>query len=322
MRKYTLLWILIASVTLWNVIEVISFKVEIPDNTAVLKEVCDLLVPAKVTAGNVFSDHRIEITPEGIIVKDERPGETVMIRFTSRGVFKRQSIKLIKCLASEEDSDLDGYPDSLELNEEDSENFRNWFIWIAISTFLNQDKHPSSWPENEIDCSGFIRYCTREALRKHTPQWINESNYVGPVFSDVKKYNYPNIPLVKRSIFRVTPPPYNGSEDFAWFASARVLAKCSMRFVTKDVREALPGDIMLFFHPHDWEYPYHLMIYLGNLGFTEDEGWILYHTGPIGEGTGELRRVRYKELETFDPSWTPRSSNEYFLGFFRFNFLF
>ncbi len=63
------------------------------------------------------------------------------------------------------------------------------------------------------------------------------------------------------------------------------------------------------------------MIYVGDLGITEDEGWVLYHTGPIGEGSGELRFVRYSELEKLDPSWMPDSKNKYFLGFYRFKFL-
>lgn len=172
-----------------------------------------------------------------------------------------------------------------------------------------------------MDCAGLVRYCAREALRIHDSYWFMKSKYTGPIFEDVEKYNYPNIPVLGRKIFRVRKGSFNDSSEFSTFAVARILYENSMRFVTKNIGSAKSGDIMVFFHPEDFEFPYHLMIYVGDLGITEDEGWVLYHTGPIGEGSGELRFVRYSELEKLDPSWMPDSKNKYFLGFYRFKFL-
>ncbi|RKX48463.1 MAG: hypothetical protein DRP38_04720 [Thermotogae bacterium] len=63
-----------------------------------------------------------------------------------------------------------------------------------------------------------------------------------------------------------------------------------------------------------------MMIYIGNLGLTDDEGWVVYHTGPV-EGGGELRKVKWRDLLNADPAWQPDILNPHFLGFFRFSIL-
>ena len=317
MKRY-LPFLIVTGFFVWNVVEVLSFDVQLPQTSFVLKEVQDVFVPMKAKNAKVISKKQFVRLREGVVLKGVRPGERVALTFESGGVFKRRKVVEVLALASEEDSDGDGYPDSLELGKTDSERFRKWFVWIALSAFK---VNPKSWDEAERDCAGFIRYCAREALKKHDTAWLSFSNYKGPLWEDVEKYNYPNVPLVGTRIFRIRGGKYSGPEDFSNFAVARILVECSMRLVTKDVTKALPGDVAVFYHPEDFEMPYHLMIYVGNLNAADHEGWFAYHTGPLDGKQGELRFVRFSELVEYDPSWAPIRFNPYFLGFYRFRFL-
>jgi hypothetical protein len=310
--------LIVTGVLLWNIAEIITFDVRVLKDTFVLEDVQDVFVPLEFKGASLSCSRDFVFEENGVVIKNARPGEVISISFRSGGIFRVEKEWKITMKPSEEDSDGDGYPDSLELNSEDSERFRNWFIWIALSSFKND---PPLWPRDERDCSGFVRYCVREALKKHTANWFSLSRYDGPIWEDVEKYNYPNLPLVGTKIFRIKPGPYSGTDEFANFAIARILVEYSMDFITKDVSQALPGDIAVFFHPQDVQMPYHLMIFVGNLNIAEHEGWFVYHTGPLGENQGELRFVRYSELVNYDPSWAPLEINPYFLGFYRFKFL-
>ncbi|MCD6551105.1 DUF1175 domain-containing protein [Thermotoga sp.] len=317
MKKYLIL-LIVTGILLWNIAEILRFDVKVLKDTFVLKDVQDIFVPLELSGANVSCSKDFILKKSGVLISGAKPGEIITLSFKSGGIFKVKKEWRIKINASEEDTDADGYPDSLELDREDSERFRNWFIWIALSAFKND---PPLWPKNERDCSGFVRYCAREALKKHTANWFSLSRYDGPIWADVEKYNYPDLPLIGTKIFRIKGGPYNGTDEFSNFAIARILVECSMEYITKDVSQALPGDIAVFFHPQDVEMPYHLMIFVGNLNTAEHEGWFVYHTGPLGESQGELRFVRYSELVNYDPSWAPLEINPYFLGFYRFKFL-
>ena len=50
--------------------------------------------------------------------------------------------------------------------------------------------------------------------------------------------------------------------------------------------------------------------------------WAVYHTGPIGRGPGEMRRVLVEDLLHHpDRQWRPNIDNENFLGVYRWNIL-
>lgn len=295
-----------------------SFQVKLQIDLKPVKDVQDLFLEGKIVAAKIYSNRTVQVMDNGLYLPRVKPAERIELYFESIGPFKKtKSIKFF-VEPDVEDKDEDGYPDCLMLDLKDSERFRNWFIWIGISAFNNDSP---AWNKDEMDCAGLIRYCAREALRKHDSLWFERTKYTGPVFQDVEKYNYPNVPIIGKKIFRIKKGKFQDSSDFSTFAVARILYQNSLKFVTKDVSFSKPGDIMVFFHPEDFEFPYHLMIYVGNLGVADHQGWVLYHTGPIGGSTGELRFVRYSELAELDPSWAPVSKNKYFLGFFRFKFL-
>ncbi|WP_448535711.1 DUF1175 domain-containing protein [Pseudothermotoga sp.] len=317
MRRFLPFWIAIGAVLMLNFVECLSFHAEIQPKNFVLASVQDLFVEANVKFAKIKSKKDVERVVGGILVKNVKPGDKVELIFENYGIFKKRLVEHIIVEPSTFDSDGDGYPDSLELDREDSERFRNWFVWIALSTLANDS---ILWSQKERDCAGFVRYCAREALRRHDEWWLRTTKYSGPTFEDVQKYNYPSLPLVGERMFRIVKGGFESEKDFSYFATARILVECSLSFVTKDVRKARAGDILVFFHPQDFEFPYHLMIYAGEI-LTKDEAWLVYHTGPIGDGAGELRLVRLKELMNYDPTWRPTGNNHNFLGFYRFKFV-
>jgi hypothetical protein len=50
--------------------------------------------------------------------------------------------------------------------------------------------------------------------------------------------------------------------------------------------------------------------------------WAVYHTGPIGNGPGEMRRVALADLLNHpDTRWRPILTNSNFLGVYRWSIL-
>jgi len=192
--------------------------------------------------------------------------------------------------------DEDGYPKVMKLHGEDAENFRSWFVAIALDMVNNPHK---DW--NTKDCTGFVFYALKEALKKHDERWFKRTGYKGPVFEDVKKYNYPDTPLGV-DIF------YDG-EKFVPYVTGYHLLHDNVNFVSKEREFAKPGDLVFYFHPEDFIFPYHVMIYTGN-GFV-------YHTGPEIGNEGEIRYVRYNDMLKANLSWVPSPLNPHFLGYFR-----
>ena len=77
----------------------------------------------------------------------------------------------------------------------------------------------------------------------------------------------------------------------------------------------MSGDLLFFYQPLFFEYPYHVMIYTGS-------GQLIYHTGPVEGEEGQLVEVTLGELRKHpDPRWRPVSDNPAFLGFYRWKIL-
>ncbi len=232
--------------------------------------------------------------------------------------FRKSILTSIEIKPLVDDKNLNGFPDVVELSNEDSQNFSNWFISIANSLYYNDT---TFWKKSQRDCAGFVRFCFKEALKKHDKYWISEMNYKGKIFDDVKKYNYPNVPYLGVDIFRIKGGLSLNKNNFSFYASGRFLKEYNLTFQTKLLSQAKPGEILVYFHPQDYKFPFHLMIYLGNMEESNDYGWVIYHTGPINNLGGELRKVKISDLMHADPSWLPIPSNKRFLGFFKFKIL-
>ena len=213
----------------------------------------------------------------------------------------------------------DGTPDFLRLTDpSDQATFRRWFTLIAEYQAV---RPPAEVPAEITDCAGLLRYSYREALKSHDDSWFADTRIevqVPP--GEIRAWTYPHTPL-GTGLFRTEPGPFLPSDlsdgTFAEFADARTLVERNTHFVSRDVRLALPGDL-LFFRQFGQSSPWHSMI----VTRAGADAAVVYDTGPDHGRTGELRRVRISELlDHPQPQWRPLVSNPNFLGVYRWNIL-
>ncbi len=230
---------------------------------------------------------------------------------------------------STDDRFADGTPDFLRLDApSDQETFRRWFVQIAEFQALR--------PQNELpreinDCAALLRYSYRNALRTHDADWFRETQIEpSSALPSLEKYRYPHTPL-GAALFRIRPGAFllddlkNGT--FAEFADAKTLKDFNMRFVSRDIHAARPGDL-LFYRQLEQDSPFHSMIFIGRSPWLADSSpadsgdVVVYHTGPIGNAPGEMRRLAVADLlQHPSPRWRPVAGNSNFLGVFRWNIL-
>jgi len=224
------------------------------------------------------------------------------------------------------DSDNDGIPDVVELRTyQDRYSFRRWFTTIAEIQFYQLS---DQWNADQRDCAGLARFAIREALRRHDRIWFQK---MGPgyetVASDVGEFDLDNNPLGEK-IFRTDFGSFHESDlrngRFSEFADGRSLKNFNSFFVSRDRREAQPGDLLFFYQPWVQKFPYHVMIFLGPVRIAPNgaQDWVVYHTGssPIDKGT--VKKVELSVLDRHpDPRWRPVESNKNFLGFYRLKIL-
>jgi uncharacterized protein YfaT (DUF1175 family) len=214
------------------------------------------------------------------------------------------------------DSAGDGTPDIFRLDDpSDNGAFRSWFTFLAEAQFF---RDTSALPAEISDCAGLIRYAYREALRSHDSAWAKTAGLpLVPAIPSVRKYEYP-FTTWGAALFRTGP------NTRAEFADAGTLLRYNTHFISRDLRQARPGDL-IFFRQEDAAMPYHSMIYLGPSQIENARGpFVVYHTGPLHEAgqTGEIRRPSVEELSKHpDPGWHPVKENPHYLGIYRWNIL-
>jgi uncharacterized protein YfaT (DUF1175 family) len=212
----------------------------------------------------------------------------------------------------------DGTPDFLRLHTAaDRAAFRAWFTALADSAA----SLPAQRLPHEInDCAALLRWSYRNALHAHDEAWgATLPMDAPPPLPSVGQYAYPNTPL-GANLFRVRPGPFVPPDltdgSFAQFADARTLWQQNTFLVSRELRSARPGDL-LFYRQLEQNSPYHSMILTG-----AGQAWVVYHTGPIGSGPGEVRRVAMTDLLRHpDQRWRPVVDNSNFLGVYRWNIL-
>ena len=127
-------------------------------------------------------------------------------------------------------------------------------------------------------------------------RWARPTAQIAP---DVARYKLEQGPLGEK-LFRTDFGSYKegelGNGTFSEFADARTLKNFNAKFISRDRRDAEPGDLLFFHQPWVQKFPYHVMIFLGpaNLG---DQGsstdWVVYHTGASGQRrTGHCQEGR------------------------------
>ncbi len=216
------------------------------------------------------------------------------------------------------DSIGDGTPDLLRLHTAaDRAAFRAWFTALADSAAATPA--PKLPPEID-DCAALLRWCYRNALHAHDDAWQQTMPLdAPPPLASVAQYTYPATPL-GAGLFRVRPGPFTAQDatngSFAQFADAKNLWLHNTFFVSRDLRAARPGDI-LFYRQLEQNSPFHSMVLTGPA-----HDWAVYHTGPIGNKPGEVRRVAIADLLHHpDARWRPVADNANFLGVYRWNIL-
>jgi hypothetical protein len=213
----------------------------------------------------------------------------------------------------------DGTPDFLRLTDPaDQAAFRRWFTLIADYQAI---RPRSEVPAEITDCASLLRFSYREALKRHNDSWFLATgiDVLAPP-GDIRAWHYPDTPL-GAALFRVRPGAFEAADltngAFAQFADARTLVERNATFVSRDVREAQPGDL-LFYRQFGQSSPWHSMI-VAEVGARAR---VVYNTGPDHGKPGELRRVFVAELlDHPQPQWRPVAQNPNFLGVYRWNIL-
>lgn len=216
----------------------------------------------------------------------------------------------------------------------DRDAFRRWFVTIAEFQAL---RPAAELPAEINDCAALLRFAYRGALHAHTGEWLQENRLETLAFlPPVRKYSWPHTPL-GAALFRIRPPSGDRIQDsFAEFADAKTLQQLNTRFVSRNIKLALPGDL-LFYRQLEQNSPWHSMVFVGRSQIVRDQpgnpenpenaennddGILVYHTGPIAKTAGEMRRVQLQQL-LHHPSarWRPVPENTNFLGVYRWNIL-
>ena|ERR1700686_2548906 len=224
------------------------------------------------------------------------------------------------------DSDNDGVPDAAELRTfQDRDSFRRWFAAIAENQFYQLS---DQWNAEQRDCAGLVRFAMREALRRHDRIWFQK---MGPgyenVAPDVAGFDLDQNPLGEK-IFRTDFGSFHESDlrngRFSEFADGRSLKNFNSVFVSRDRREAQPGDLLFYYQPWVQKFPYHVMILLGPARVAPNgaRDWVVYHTGSSPTDQGTVKKVQLSMLDHHpDPRWRPVESNRNFIGFYRLKIL-
>jgi uncharacterized protein len=236
-----------------------------------------------------------------------RRREALLVPVAAVRAWGRESLALT-------DSYGDGFPDFLRLRARaDQEAFRGWTVWLAESVFVSFPELPA----DVVDCAALLRFCYREALRRHDGEWARAVGLRAlPPLADVREARYP-APRLRDRIFRVRGGPFReadlGNGAFRAFADAEHLMRRNAFLLGRELGRALPGDL-LFFKQLVGSFPFHSMVWTGEAA--------VYHTGPLGRTKGEMRRLTRAELVGHrEARWRPQAGNDNFLGVYRWNIL-
>jgi uncharacterized protein YfaT (DUF1175 family) len=191
-------------------------------------------------------------------------------------------------------------PDALSAPQ--SAAFRAWFVRI-VDQQMRRGPTPR-WTQR--DCAGLVRFAVGETLKPHDTRWLRANGMTS--LADTGSMP-PELQLsASQRTIANRWTQLDGSTGA--YASAIALIQRNSRFVSKDVNQALPGDLLFFDQGDDQ----HLMIWL--------DRYIAYHTGTVTPTDTGLRAVAVSDLMQWNDSrWQPLDGNPNFVGVFRLDFL-
>ena len=186
----------------------------------------------------------------------------------------------------------------VQLSARQSELFRSWFLRI-VAEELRRGPSPR-WVHR--DCASLVRFAVGETLRPHDEKWRKASGTGNNPLP-------PELTLSpEQQLLRNRWKTYEG--DYQAYVSAIGLVQGNTVFVSRNILEARPGDLLFFDQGDDQ----HLMIWT-------DDG-VAYHRGEILPGDNGLRAVSLQQLLNWkDSRWQPRLENSNFVGVYHFSFL-
>jgi uncharacterized protein YfaT (DUF1175 family) len=185
------------------------------------------------------------------------------------------------------------------LDEPQSQAFRAWFVRI-VGEQVRQGPSPR-WTHQ--DCTGLVRFAVNEVLGAHDSAWLKASGIANRSLP-------PELNLSTEQTQLRNNWKQLGGEEKGPFVTAMGLIQDNCRFISKDINQASPGDLLFFDQGEDQ----HVMIWMGS--------YIAYHRGSATRKDNGLRSVSLNQLLHWkDARWQPRSENPNFIGVFRFSFL-
>lgn len=189
---------------------------------------------------------------------------------------------------------------STTLDPHQSSLFRSWVVRIATET-LRRGPSPR-WVHR--DCASLIRFAVNETLRPHDHAW--------QIASGLGTTTTPLPPELTLSTDqqRLRNHWKNHEGSFGPYVSALGLIQDNTTFVSREILQAAPGDLLFFDQGSD----HHLMIWIGD--------GVVYHRGESSPQDHGLRAVSLEKLLHWkDTRWQPRLENANFVGIYRFSFL-
>jgi uncharacterized protein YfaT (DUF1175 family) len=188
--------------------------------------------------------------------------------------------------------------EDVHLSVQQSQVFRNWFVRI-VEEQLRQGPSPRWYQQ---DCAGLVRFAANEALKIHDAKWLRSNNISNELLP-------PELILTPDQ--RRLAQKWNvGNGKTDAYAQAILLIQHNSLFLSRDLNQARPGDLLFFDQGDDQ----HLMIWMGS--------FVAYHTGSASAADNGLRAVSLNQLMHWkDSRWIPDQWNPNFIGVYRLEFL-
>jgi uncharacterized protein len=184
------------------------------------------------------------------------------------------------------------------LDPAQSQVFRAWFVRI-VQEQLRQGPSPRWYQQ---DCAGLVRFAANEALKPHDARWLRSMG--------MSSSHLPPEPDLSADQRKLAQNWHQGGGRVGPYVTASKLIQHNTQFVSRDLHQARPGDLLFYDQGDDQ----HLMIWMGR--------YIAYHTGSSSATDNGLRSVTMPQLMQWkDTRWIPDNSNPNFIGVYRLQFL-